>query len=89
MPAGDLTPGQRAEAHFYEALARLSAGDREATREQLRATVQTDMLRFNEYDAAWELLRAMDRPGFSAATVGPALSATTTTSSGTASAARR
>jgi hypothetical protein len=83
------TPGQRAEAHFYEALARLSAGDREATREQLRATVQTDMLRFNEYDAAWELLRAMDRPGFSAATVGPALSATTTTSSGTASAARR
>jgi tetratricopeptide (TPR) repeat protein len=59
------TPGRRAEAHFYEALHRLGDGDVSGARRHLEETVRSDMLHFLEYDAAWSLLRTLDRPGFS------------------------
>jgi tetratricopeptide (TPR) repeat protein len=58
------TPGRRAEAHFYEGLHRLADGDLDGARRHFSETLRTDVLRFLEYDAAWNLLRALDRPGF-------------------------
>jgi tetratricopeptide (TPR) repeat protein len=54
--------GHRAEAHFYEALSKLAANDREGAREALRATLRTDMMFFNEYQVAWTLERSLATP---------------------------
>lgn len=51
--------GHRAEAHFYDALAKLVANDRAGAVDGLRATVRTDMLFFNEYQVAWSLERRL------------------------------
>ncbi|MFO0557302.1 MAG: hypothetical protein U0269_04735 [Polyangiales bacterium] len=51
--------GQRAEAHFYEALLKLASNDRAAATQQLNETVRSDMLYFNEYHAAWTLVRSL------------------------------
>ncbi len=51
--------GQRAEAHFYEALHGLIANDRSAAIGHLRSTIQTDMLYYNEYHVAWDLDRRL------------------------------
>lgn len=51
--------GQRAEAHFYEALLLLAANDRAAAIQQLEETIRSDMLYFNEYHVAWSLVRTL------------------------------
>lgn len=51
------TPGQRCEAHFYEAMLRRAEGDASGATEDLRATVATNVLRYFEYELAWEMLR--------------------------------
>jgi hypothetical protein len=48
--------GQRAEALFYEAMLELAANDFAGAERDLRAVVQSDMLRYFEYDMAWEML---------------------------------
>lgn len=53
--------GQRAEAHFYEALLELASNNRAAATQQLNATVQSNMLYFNEYHAAWTLVRGLEQ----------------------------
>jgi tetratricopeptide (TPR) repeat protein len=54
------TPGQRAEAHFYEGLVKLAEGDRATALERLRSTLATNMLYYNEYHVAWDLERLLD-----------------------------
>lgn len=51
------TPGQRCEAHFYEAMLRRVEGDTPGALEELRASVATDVLRYFEYEIAWEMLQ--------------------------------
>jgi tetratricopeptide (TPR) repeat protein len=51
------TRGKRAEAYFYEALARYAAGQRGRAEELLRQVVATQMLGFFEYDMARYYLR--------------------------------
>lgn len=51
------TAGQRCEAHFYEAMIRRAEGDAAGATEELRATVATDVLRYFEYELAWEMLQ--------------------------------
>lgn len=51
------TPGQRCEAHFYEAMMRRIEGNAAGATEDLRATVATNVLRYFEYELAWEMLR--------------------------------
>jgi tetratricopeptide (TPR) repeat protein len=46
------TRGKRAEAYFYEALARYGAGDDDEAEKLLRLTLATEMLGFFEYDMA-------------------------------------
>lgn len=53
--------GQRAEAHFYEALLSMIANDRAGAVEHLRSTLRTDMLYYNEYHIAWDLDRRLSR----------------------------
>lgn len=50
------TPGQRCEAHFYEAMLRRVANDAAGATEALRETVATDVLHYFEYELAWEML---------------------------------
>ena len=50
------SPGQRAESLFYEALGELSSGDVAAAERDLRGVVATEMLRYFEYEMAWEML---------------------------------
>jgi tetratricopeptide (TPR) repeat protein len=51
------TRGKRAEAFFYEGLARYAAGDREAGDHYLHLTLATDMMGFFEYEMALVILR--------------------------------
>jgi uncharacterized Zn finger protein len=48
--------GHRAEALFYEGMLAFVAGDLAAAERDLRGVLQTEMLRFFEYDMAWEML---------------------------------
>lgn len=50
------SPGQRAEAYFYEAMLELASGDLDAAERDLRAVLRTEILSFFEYDMAWEML---------------------------------
>jgi Tfp pilus assembly protein PilF len=52
------TRGQRAEALFYDAMLKRAAGDASAE-EDLRAVLATEVMRYWEYEMAWEML---DRP---------------------------
>jgi Tfp pilus assembly protein PilF len=51
------TPGQRAEALFYDAMLKRAAGDASAE-EDLRAVLATEVLRYWEYEMSWEMLAA-------------------------------
>ena len=68
------TPGQRCEAHFYEAMLRRLDGDVAGSLEDLRAVVATDVLRYFEYELAWEMLQRATAP----VTAAPAGTATAT-----------
>lgn len=68
------TPGQRCEAHFYEAMLRRLDGDAAGSLEDLRAVVATDVLRYFEYELAWEMLQRASAP----VTAAPAGTATAT-----------
>jgi tetratricopeptide (TPR) repeat protein len=48
--------GHRAEAAFYEAMLEFGQHDDAAAERDLRATVSTNMLRYYEYDMAWEMV---------------------------------
>jgi tetratricopeptide (TPR) repeat protein len=50
------SPGERAEAYFYEALNRLAAGRVEQATELLRQVLATEMMGFFEYDMARRIL---------------------------------
>lgn len=50
------TPGQRAEALYYDAMLRLAQGDTAGAETDLRAVLATDVLHYYEYDLAWEML---------------------------------
>lgn len=63
--AGDR--GEKAEAHFYEALRRWRSGDRDGAKELLRKVIDTGMMGFFEYDMAqaylaWNELPKTERP---------------------------
>jgi tetratricopeptide (TPR) repeat protein len=51
------TRGKRAEAFFYEALARFAAGDREGGEHFIRLSLATDMMGFFEYEMAAVILQ--------------------------------
>ncbi len=51
------TTGQRAEAAFYDATLRFAAGDIPGAESGLQAVVQSEVLRYFEYDMAWEMLQ--------------------------------
>ena len=55
------TPGQRAEALFYDAMLKRAAGDASAE-EDLRAVLATEVLRYWEYEMSWEMLAAAPAP---------------------------
>ncbi len=61
------TPGQRAEALFYDAMLKLAAGDATGAEEDLRAVLATDVLHYWEYEMAWEMLERHTRPASEAA----------------------
>ena len=50
------TPGQRAEALFYDAMLRFAAGETAAAEADLRAVLETQVLHYYEYEIAWEML---------------------------------
>jgi tetratricopeptide (TPR) repeat protein len=56
MRYAGASAGHRAEALFYEAMLQLGAGDLAGAENDLRAVLQTEMLRYFEYDMAWEML---------------------------------
>jgi hypothetical protein len=60
------TTGQRAEALFYEAMLKASAGDAAGSEEDLRAVLAAEVLRFWEYEMSWEMLERHTRPSASA-----------------------
>ncbi|HET6581807.1 MAG TPA: hypothetical protein VFG69_00145, partial [Nannocystaceae bacterium] len=67
--AGDR--GEKAEAHFYEALRRWHSGDHAGSKELLRKVISTGMMGFFEYDMAqaylgWNDLPKTERPPLSA-----------------------
>lgn len=51
--------GERAEAHFYLAVAALKSQEAETYRRELEAVIETDMVAFYEYEMASALLRAL------------------------------
>jgi tetratricopeptide (TPR) repeat protein len=53
------TPGERAEAYFYEALNRLANGQAEQAGELLRQVIATEMMGFFEYDMARRILAGL------------------------------
>jgi hypothetical protein len=65
------TPGQRCEAHFYEAMLRRLDGDAAGSLEDLRAVVATDVLRYFEYELAWEMLQRVSAAPARTATATP------------------
>ncbi|MBI5517397.1 MAG: hypothetical protein HY909_26745 [Deltaproteobacteria bacterium] len=72
------THGQRAEAHFYEAMLRLADGDAPGAEAELQAVLQTEVLRYFEYDMAWEMSRRHVRAA-ATPTATPASTATAAT----------
>lgn len=52
-------PPERCEAHFHLAIRALRAGDREAARRALEASVETGMVARDEFAMAQEILRSM------------------------------
>ncbi len=50
------TPGHQAEMFFYEALLRQAEGDLHGANEDLRAVIATEVLRYFEYEMAWEIV---------------------------------
>jgi hypothetical protein len=84
--------GHRAEAAFYEAMLEFAQHDDAAAERDLRATVATNMLRYYEYDMAWEMLARgvstlRNDPSSGAPGVGSAATTPATASSAPASAA--
>jgi tetratricopeptide (TPR) repeat protein len=63
--------GQRTEAHFYESMRRLGAGDTNGARETLQHVMQAQMVSFYEFAMAQELL-ALAPPGDARAAGGSA-----------------
>lgn len=53
------TPGERAEAYFYEALNRLATGHPDQGSELLRQVLATEMMGFFEYDMARRILAGL------------------------------
>lgn len=51
----DDSVGHRSEAAFYEAMMEFAARDDAGAERDLRATVASNMLRYYEYDMAWEM----------------------------------
>jgi tetratricopeptide (TPR) repeat protein len=60
--AGARDPGERAEAHFYEALRRWRTGDPNTAKELMRKVLKTNMMSFFEYDMALAYLEWNDLP---------------------------
>lgn len=57
------TQGQRAEFHFYDAMLKRAEGDAAGVEAALRAVLATDVMRYFEYEMAWEMLaRQAPRP---------------------------
>jgi tetratricopeptide (TPR) repeat protein len=56
------TPGERAEAYFYEALNRLATGHADQGTELLRQVLATEMMGFFEYDMARRILAGSAHP---------------------------
>jgi len=54
------TTGQRAEALFYDAMLKRAAGDASAD-DDLRAVLATEVMRYWEFEMAWEMLDARPR----------------------------
>jgi tetratricopeptide (TPR) repeat protein len=67
------TPGHRAEMFFYASLLHRAGGDNAAAEADLRAVVATEVLRYFEYEMAWEMLA---RGGLRAPAAPPASPAT-------------
>jgi tetratricopeptide (TPR) repeat protein len=56
LAADATTPGERAEAHFYEGARRLAGGERDGARALFQRVLATRMVSFFEYVMAQELL---------------------------------
>mgnify|MGYP003598515273 CR=1 FL=1 len=50
------TTGQRAEALFYDAMLKRAGGDAQGASDDLRAVLTTEVMRYWEYEMAWEML---------------------------------
>jgi len=72
------TPGHRAEMHFYESLLRRAEGDTAGANEELRAVIATEVLRYFEYEMAWEIVARGGLAASPAPTPAPAPTAAAT-----------